>query len=111
MKYGLVYSTAISVAKPGPYQIRAAVLDQAGGKVGTANQFLMIPRQPRWTFLLSGIVSPQMLATEDDITPAARPESLARGQAVPFRVRGDRRRGRKSSAGEHPSIYIAMASC
>ena len=84
MKYGLVYSTVIPVAKPGPYQVRAAVLDQASGRIGTANQFLMIPRQARHGFLVSGVVFPQMLTKEDDITPAAGPGTFAPGQSVPF---------------------------
>ncbi len=84
MKYGLLYSTVIRVAKPGPYQVRAALLDQASGKIGTANQFLAIPSQPRRGFLLSGIVFPQMLSKEDDITPAAGPSSFGAGQTVPF---------------------------
>jgi VWFA-related protein len=84
MKYGLVYSTVIPVAKSGPYQIRAALLDQASGKIGTANQFLMVPRQPGHGFLVSGVVLPQMMTKENDITPASGPASFAPGQAVPF---------------------------
>jgi hypothetical protein len=54
MKYGLVYFTFIPITKPGPYQIRAAILDQASGKIGTANEFLLIPKPAARGFLLSG---------------------------------------------------------
>jgi VWFA-related protein len=70
MRYGLLYSTVIPVPKPGPYQIRAAMLDQASGKIGTASQFVMISKPPPRGFMLSGIVFPQMLSKQDDITPA-----------------------------------------
>jgi hypothetical protein len=84
MKWGLVYSTVIPVPKPGPYQIRAAMLDQASGKIGAANQFLMISNTPARGFQLSGILFPQMLSKEDDITPAFGPAAFGPGQRVPF---------------------------
>jgi VWFA-related protein len=84
MKYGLVYSTSIPIAKPGPYQVRAAILDQASGKIGTANEFLLIPKPAAHGFSLSGIVFPQMLAKDDDITPATGPLTYASGQRVAF---------------------------
>jgi VWFA-related protein len=84
MKWGLVYSTVIPVPKPGPYQIRAAMLDQASGKIGAANQFLMISNTPARGFQLSGIMFPQMLSKEDDITPAFGPATFGPGQRVPF---------------------------
>jgi len=84
MKWGLVYSAVIPVPKPGPYQIRAAMLDQASGKIGAANQFLMISNTPAHGFQLSGILFPQMLSKEDDITPAFGPAAFGPGQRVPF---------------------------
>ena len=84
MRYGLVYSTSIPIAKPGPYQVRAAILDQASGKIGTANEFLLIPKPAARGFSLSGIVFPQMLAKDDDITPATGPLTYASGQQIPF---------------------------
>jgi len=86
MKFGLVYSTSIPIAKPGPYQVRAAILDQASGKIGTANEFLLIPKPAARGFLLSGIVFPQMMAKEDDITPASGPSTFAPGGRIPFAV-------------------------
>ena len=84
MQYGLIYSTVIPVPKPGPYQIRAAMLDQASGKIGAANQFLLISKPPAHGFMLSGIVFPQMLSKQDDITPALGPAAFAPGQTLPF---------------------------
>lgn len=86
MKYGLVYATSIPIAKSGPYQVRAAILDQASGKIGTANQFLLIPKPNVRGFLLSGIVFPQMMAKQDDITPATGPATFAPGERIPFAV-------------------------
>jgi VWFA-related protein len=84
MKWGLVYSTVIPVPAPGPYQIRAAMLDVASGKIGAANQFLMISKPPPRGFQLSGIVFPQMLSKEDDITPALGPAAFGPGQSLLF---------------------------
>ena len=41
---GLVYSTNVTVSKPGPYQVRAAVLDEASGRIGTSSEFLIVPK-------------------------------------------------------------------
>jgi VWFA-related protein len=84
MKNGLVYSTSIVIKKPGPYQIRAAVLDRESGRVGSASQFLVLPKPDPHRILLSGIVFTGMLSKEDDITPARTPRSFRPGQTVPF---------------------------
>jgi VWFA-related protein len=84
MRYGLVYSTTLEIKKPGPYQVRAALLDQASGNIGTASQFLSVPNITKRNIALSGIVFPSMMSKEDDITPAAEAVSFAPGQRVPF---------------------------
>lgn len=84
MKYGLVYSTTMVIKKPGPYQVRAALLDQASGRIGTASQFLAVPKTDKRRIALSGIVFPSMLSKEDDIIPASEATSFAPGQRVPF---------------------------
>jgi len=84
MKYGLLYSTTVEIRKPGPYQVRAALLDQASGRIGTASQFLEVPKADKRNIALSGIVFPSMLSKQDDIVPAAATTSFAPGQRVPF---------------------------
>lgn len=83
-KYGLVYSTTIAAGKPGPYEVRAALLDVSSGKVGTANELVYIPKIGPRDLVLSGIVFQGLLGKEDDITPATGLRTFSRGETVPF---------------------------
>jgi len=83
-KYGLVYSTTIPIPSAGPYQIRAALLDVASGKTGTANEFVSVPKTGGRQLALSGIVFPAWLTKEDDITPAERSMAFSRGETIAF---------------------------
>jgi hypothetical protein len=56
MKYGLVYSTTISARKPGPYEVRAAVLDEASGALGSANELVVVPKAASRDLSVSGIL-------------------------------------------------------
>ena len=53
---GFLYGVEYPVAKPGPYQIRVAVRDVAGGRIGSASQFLDIPDRTRGGMALSSVV-------------------------------------------------------
>ena len=55
-KHGVVYSTRMSVKKPGAYQVRAAVQDVATTRVGSASQFLEVPEVGKGRLALSGIL-------------------------------------------------------
>ncbi|HEX5709562.1 MAG TPA: VWA domain-containing protein [Pyrinomonadaceae bacterium] len=52
---GLVYTVTLPIKKPGAYQLRIAVRDQATGKVGAANQFINVPDVKKGGLTLSGV--------------------------------------------------------
>ena len=55
LRGGLVYSFEMPVARPGGYQVRAAVLDIASGRLGSASQFVEVPKVKKGRLVLSGI--------------------------------------------------------
>ncbi len=59
---GLVYTTRISIVKPGGYQLRYAVRDRRSGAVGSAGGFVTVPDVTGGAFALSGLV----LRADDD---------------------------------------------
>ncbi len=84
LKYGLIYTTLLAVRKPGPYQVRAACRDEASGKIGTAGDFVSIPKPKGNGLRLSGIVFQHALGTDDHVVPAARPSVYLAGQTARF---------------------------
>jgi hypothetical protein len=84
MKYGLVYATTVTVSKPGPYVVRAALLDEAREERGTANQFIMVPNVAKGKLALSGLLSASSFATQNDVTPAEKPRTVAPGEHVSY---------------------------
>jgi len=55
-KNGIVYSLHVAVKKPGAYQMRVVLRDEASEAVGTANQFIEVPDVSKGRLTLSGIV-------------------------------------------------------
>ena len=55
LRGGLVYSFEMKVARPGGYQVRAAVQDKATGRLGSASQFVEVPKLEKGRLVLSGI--------------------------------------------------------
>jgi VWFA-related protein len=53
---GLVYHARIAAKNPGAYQVRAAVRDPATGHMGSASQFLEVPRVGKGRLALSGVL-------------------------------------------------------
>lgn len=53
---GFIYYFAFPIKKPGAYQMRVAIRDQASEKVGSANQFIEVPNLKNKRLTLSGIV-------------------------------------------------------
>jgi hypothetical protein len=84
LKYGLIYTTLLAVSKPGPYQVRAACRDEATGRIGTAGDFVSIPKPKGNGLRLSGIVFQHALGTDDHVVPAARPSVYSAGQTARF---------------------------
>ncbi|MCB1025759.1 MAG: VWA domain-containing protein [Acidobacteria bacterium] len=56
IKNGFVYFAALKIKNPGAYQVRAAILDHATKKIGSASQFIEIPKLRKDRIVLSGIV-------------------------------------------------------
>jgi hypothetical protein len=55
-KKGFVYQFMFPVKKPGPYQMRVAILDRVSEKVGSANLFIEVPNLKKDRLELSGVV-------------------------------------------------------
>src|SRR5262249_40171781 len=64
LKEGLVHSYVFPIKKPGAYQLRLAIRDQATDNVGSANQFVEVPNLKKDRLVLSGIVL-QNLSIDD----------------------------------------------
>jgi VWFA-related protein len=63
LKDGFVYHLGVPLKKPGAYQLRAALRDQASARVGSATQFVEVPDIKKNRLAVSGIlirgISPQ----------------------------------------------------
>lgn len=64
LRGGLVYSFETPVARPGGYQVRAAVQDKASGRLGSASQFVEVPVFKKGRLVLSGIAMDAAAAGE-----------------------------------------------
>jgi hypothetical protein len=56
LKQGFLYTIVVPVKKPGAYQLRVAVRDDASERVGSANQFIEVPDVSKNRLALSGVV-------------------------------------------------------
>ncbi len=63
-KDGFVYQFTFPVKKPGAYQYRVAIRDVNSGKVGSASQFVEVPRMNANELALSGLVLENLSATQ-----------------------------------------------
>lgn len=57
LKHGFLYTIIVPVKKPGAYQLRVAVRDDASERVGAANQFIEVPDISKDRLALSGIIA------------------------------------------------------
>lgn len=84
-KNGLVFTIDVPIRKPGAYQLKAAVCDNATQKLGSAYQYIEIPKLEKERLALSGLVlsgmeskaapnsSPQLVLSENpNASPALR---------------------------------------
>jgi VWFA-related protein len=56
VRQGLVYNMNVPIKKPGAYQLKIALRDTASGKIGSAGQFIEIPKVEKGELSLSGIL-------------------------------------------------------
>jgi VWFA-related protein len=82
LKYGLIYTALLPVAKPGPYQVRAACRDESTGRIGTASDFIVVPQLKG--LALSGVVFLRSVGVEDHVRPATGPGDYAPGERAEF---------------------------
>ncbi len=84
---GFVQSIELEIKKPGPYQLRVAVVDTGSGNTGSASRFLEVPNLARNTFALSSLTMAagdlrQSEPNPDDLSPAIR--SFPRGRVFSY---------------------------
>lgn len=65
MEDGFVYKLDVAVPKPGAYQIRVAIRDEATSKMGSANQYIEIPDLKKRKFALASILLEKQGAASD----------------------------------------------
>ncbi len=78
LKSGFVYLMTLPIKKPGGYQLRVALRDQASAKVGSASQFVQVPDVKKNRLALSGI----MLGTGSGAPGSANSDEPARAAAI-----------------------------
>jgi VWFA-related protein len=86
---GLRYTVKVPVKKPGAYQLRIAVLDEASEHVGSANELVEVPDLSGGRLTLSGIV----------LSGRATPDT-AKGAEVSAPTTGVEASSRRSGAGD-----------
>jgi VWFA-related protein len=64
-RHGLDQQLDVPVPRPGPYQLRTAVLDRTSGKTGSAAQFVEVPDLKRKQLALSGVILSSVAFAED----------------------------------------------
>lgn len=56
LAHGLVYRIRVPIKRPGPYQLRIALRDVGGDKIGSASHFIDVPDLKKKRLTLSGLV-------------------------------------------------------
>jgi VWFA-related protein len=74
LKTGFVYVIIVPVKKPGAYQLRIALRDQASERVGAASQFVEVPDLKKHSLELSGILVNGAANQAANVTGTDRPE-------------------------------------
>lgn len=55
-RYGFTYNTTVPIKKPGAYQFRTALRDEATGRIGSASQFVEVPDVSKDRLMTSGLL-------------------------------------------------------
>lgn len=69
LKTGFVYMVTVPIKKPGAYQLRVALRDQASEQVGSSSQFVDVPDMKKRRLELSGIL---LDVAQSDLSAAVR---------------------------------------
>ncbi|HUF05532.1 MAG TPA: VWA domain-containing protein [Aridibacter sp.] len=81
-KNGLDYSTDVDFPKPGVYSLRLAVQDEATGRLGSAGDYIEIPKDPSRNFSIGSLVTTRFADGSIPLIPRSRP--VAAGFAPVF---------------------------
>jgi VWFA-related protein len=103
---GFVYYFTLPVKKPGAYQYRVAIRDNASGRLGSANQFIEVPNLKKNYLTVSGIVLENLTAAQWQKFAAA-PENKQPNQTDPMSDTSRRRFARGSILRYGYEIYNA----
>lgn len=68
LKAGFVYMVTVPIKKPGAYQLRVALRDQASERVGSSSQFVEVPDMKKRRLEISGILLGQAQPNETDLS-------------------------------------------
>ena len=79
LKAGFVYMITVPIKKPGAYQLRVALRDQASERVGSSSQFVDVPDMKKRRLELSGIL---LSTTQTDQTEPNQTFDPAKSAAV-----------------------------
>jgi|GEM_PF-87984 len=91
LREGMVYGLNVPVSRPGAYQLRLAVRDAASGRVGSASQYVEVPKLSKDRLALSSLViggnNPAAAkAAEREMVKAALASVLGSGPASSSRI-------------------------
>ena len=104
---GFVYYFTLPVKKPGAYQYRVAIRDNASGWVGSANQFIEVPNLKKNYLTISGIILESLTAAQWQKLAAAAPQNNQLNQTDPMSDTSRRRFARGSILRYGYEIYNA----
>ncbi len=84
LRKGVIYTQDVPIRKPGAYQLRVAVRDDATGKVGSASEFIEVPDVAQARLVMSGIVlgSAVEAAGPAETTHTEKPEDIEGHPAI-----------------------------
>ena len=76
-KAGFVYMMTVPIKKPGAYQLRVALRDQASERVGSSSQFVEVPDMKKRRLEISGILLNSTPASKGSQIPAPSDQAQA----------------------------------
>lgn len=71
-KNGLDYSTDVEFSKPGIYSLRLAVQDDASGRLGTAGDYVDIPKESSKNLTIGSLVTTRLADGNTPVVPGTR---------------------------------------
>ena len=77
LKAGFVYMMTVPIKKPGAYQLRVALRDQASERVGSSSQFVEVPDMKKQRLEISGILLNSTPASKGSPTPVPSDQAQA----------------------------------